>query len=248
MRLKDRVAIVTGAGRGIGLAIARTLAREGARVIACDIDTGLLAVAQAEITAQGDQCLALPLDVANRAQVTSVVSQVSERFGRIDILVNNAGIIQVLPIEKITEEQWDRVLAVNLKGTFLCAQAVMGLMKRQRSGRIVNMASVAGKTGGLLAGAHYAASKAGIAAFTKSLARELGPYGVTANAVAPGRIVTPMIETASEEENEAMRQATALGRLGTPEEVADAVLFLVSDEARYITGEILDVNGGLFMD
>ena len=140
------------------------------------------------------------------------------------------------------------MLAVNLKGVFLCCQAVMGPMKARRKGSIVSMTSIAGKTGGVAAGAHYSVSKAGIICFTKSLARELGPYQVTVNAVSPGRIDTPMIRMASDEENENFIRNTPLGRLGTPEDVAAAVLFLVSDEARFITGEILDVNGGMFMD
>ncbi len=248
MRLKNKVAIVTGGGRGIGLAIALAFAREGAHVAICDVNASLLDTARAEIEALGGRGLALRADVADKAQVSRMVGDVLRELGTIDILVNNAGIYEVLPIEEITEEQWERTLAVNLKGVFLCSQAVMGHMKRQRSGRIVNMASVAGKTGGQLAGAHYSASKAGVMCFTKSLAREVAPYGITVNAVAPGRIDTPMIRIASDEENEALRAATPLGRLGKPEDVARAVVFLASDEASFITGEILDVNGGLLMD
>jgi len=192
--------------------------------------------------------LALSVDVTRKEQIQEAVGQVLARWGRIDILVNNAGIYEVLPIEAISEEQWDRVLAVNLKGAFLCCQAVIPTMKRQGSGSIVSMASSAGKSGGTLSGAHYAVSKAGVICLTKQLARELGPHGITANAVAPGRIDTPMIHLASDEENEAFRLRTPLGRLGTPEDVAGAVVFLVSDEASFITGEIVDVNGGLLID
>ncbi len=248
MRLKDRVAIVTGAARGIGRAIAVALAREGARVAAWDLDMVLLDDLAGQLRAGGGEVLTLSVDVTRKEQIQEAVGQVLARWGRIDILVNNAGIYEVLPIEDISEEQWDRVLAVNLKGAFLCCQAVIPTMKRQGSGTIVSMASSAGKSGGTLSGAHYAVSKAGVICLTKQLARELGPHGITANAVAPGRIDTPMIHLASDEENEAFRLRTPLGRLGTPEDVAGAVVFLASDEASFITGEIVDVNGGLLID
>jgi len=243
MRLKDKVAIVTGAGRGIGLGITLAFAREGARVAACDVRADLLDGALAEIEA-----LAFPMDVTRRDQIQRVVDEVLNRWGTIDILVNNAGIYEVLPFEEISEAQWDRLLAVNLKGTFLCCQAVVPAMKRQGAGRIISIASSAGKTGGTLAGAHYSVSKAGVICLAKQLARELGPHGITVNAVAPGRIDTPMIHTVSDEENAAFARRTPLGRLGTPQDVASAVVFLASDEASFITGEILDVNGGLLID
>lgn len=248
MRLEDRVAIVTGAGRGIGLSIALAFAREGARVAVCDIDDSLLDGAMAEIGAVDGEARAFKMDVTSREQIQGVVSEVDDQWGTIDILVNNAGIYEVLPFEEITEEQWDRLLAVNLKGTFLCCQAVIPSMVAQGGGRIISIASSAGKTGGKLAGAHYSVSKAGVICLAKQLARELGAYGITVNAVAPGRIDTPMIQVASSEENEAFRLQTPLGRLGTPADVANAVVFLASDEASFITGEIVDVNGGLLID
>jgi NAD(P)-dependent dehydrogenase (short-subunit alcohol dehydrogenase family) len=248
MRLKDKVAIVTGAGRGIGLGIALAFAREGARVALCDIEPSLLDDALAEIEALGDLGLAFQMDVTKKEQIDKVVSIVVDHWGAVDILVNNAGIYEVLPVEEISEAQWDRVLGVNLKGAFLCCQAVIPHMKRQGSGRIISIASSAGKTGGTLAGAHYSVSKAGVICLAKQLARELGPHGITVNAVAPGRIDTPMIQSVSEAENEAFRQRTPLGRLGTPDDVAGAVVFLASEEASFITGEILDVNGGLLID
>lgn len=248
MRLQDKVAIVTGAGRGIGLGIATAFAREGALVAACDIDKALLDSALAEIKSFGGQVQAFRMDVADREQVYNVAGEVWDRWQAIDILVNNAGIYEVLPFEEITEEQWDRLLAVNLKGAFFCCQAVTPSMKRQGRGRIISIASSAGKTGGTLAGAHYSVSKAGVICLTKQLARELGPHGITVNAVAPGRIDTPMIRVTSDQENEEFRLRTPLGRLGTPEDVANAVVFLASDKASFITGEILDVNGGLLID
>ncbi len=248
MRLEDKVALITGGGRGIGRASAIALAREGAYVAVGDIDTALLDATLAAIQAVGGEATAYEMDVSDRRQVQQVVNAVCDRFGRIDVLLNNAGIYEILSFEEITEEQWDRLLDINLKGVFLCSQATTGVMKRQRSGRIINMSSSAGKTGGVLCGVHYAVSKAGIICLTKSLARELGPYGITVNAIAPGRIDTPMIQSASEEENAALCQQTPLRRLGTPEDVAHAVVFLASNEAGFITGEVLDVNGGLLMD
>lgn len=248
MRLEDKAAIITGAGRGIGLGIAMAFAREGARVALCDIDASLLDSALAQVRALGGPVRAFQLDVTSKEQIHGVVDAVLGQWGAVDVLVNNAGIYELLPAEEISEQQWDRMLAVNLKGTFLCCQAVIPAMKRQGAGRIISIASSAGKTGGTLAGAHYSVSKAGVICLAKQLARELGPHGITVNAVAPGRIDTPMIHVASDEENEAFRLRTPLGRLGTAEDVADAVLFLASGEASFITGEILDVNGGLLID
>jgi 3-oxoacyl-[acyl-carrier protein] reductase len=248
MRLHDRVALITGAARGIGLGIARVFAREGARLALIDLDAAGVQQAQAQVEAEGGEALAFPLDVTDGAGGRAVIADLLARWGRVDILVNNAGIYEILPFEEIDEARWDRVMAVNLKGAFLCSQAVVAPMKAQGWGRIINVASSAGKTGGTLAGAHYSVSKAGLICLTKQLARELGPHGITVNAVAPGRIDTPMIQAATEAENEEFRRRTPLGRLGTPEDVAAAVLFLASEEASFITGEILDVNGGLLID
>jgi 3-oxoacyl-[acyl-carrier protein] reductase len=248
MRLRDKVAIVTGAGRGIGLGIALAFAREGARVAMCDVDTSHFERDLAQIEGLQGQVRTFAMDVTRREQIEAVTGEVFRYWGAIDILVNNAGIYEVLPFEEISEAQWDRLLAVNLKGTFLCCQAAVPYMKRRGAGRIINIASVAGKAGGTLAGAHYSVSKAGVICLAKQLARELGPHGITVNAVAPGRIDTPMIQVSTEEENEAFRLRTPLGRLGTTEDVANAVLFLASDEASFITGEIVDVNGGLLID
>ncbi len=248
MRLKTKVAIITGAGQGIGLGIARAFAREGARIALCDVNPATLEKALAEVLHSGAEAAAYLLDVSCKKQVDDVVGKVKEEWGAIDILVNNAGIYEVLPVEEISEAQWDRVLAVNLKGSFLCCQAVIPHLKSQGGGRIINMASSAGKVGGSAAGAHYSVSKAGVICLSKQLARELGPYNITVNAVAPGRVDTPIIRIVSDEENEAFRLRTPLGRLGTPEDIANAVVFLASEEASFITGEIMDVNGGLLID
>ncbi len=248
MRLKNKVAIITGASQGIGLGIARAFAREGARLALWDFNAATLEKALAEVLESGAGAAAFRVDVSCKTQVDDAARKVKEKWGAIDILVNNAGIYEVLPIEEISEAQWDRVLAVNLKGAFLCCQAVIPHLKSQGGGRIINMASSAGKVGGNAAGAHYSVSKAGVICLSKQLARELGPYNITVNAVAPGRVDTPIIRIVSDEENEAFRLRTPLGRLGTPEDIANAVVFLASEEASFITGEILDVNGGLLID
>ena len=248
MRVKDKVALVTGAGRGIGLAVAQTLVREGARVAVCDYNPAILEAAMAAMEGLPGQALPFCMDVSRRDQIDAVVEELLLRFGSIDILVNNAGIYEEVPAEEISEAQWDRLLSINLKGAFFCCQAVIPAMKRQKSGRIINMGSMAGEVGGQLAGAHYSVSKAGLLCLAKQLARELGAFGITANAVAPGRIDTPLIHALGEEGNEAFRLRTPLGRLGTAQDVANAVLFLASDEASFVTGEVLDVNGGLQID
>lgn len=248
MRLKNKVAIITGASQGIGLGIARAFAREGARLALWDFNAATLEKALVEVQESGAEAAAFLVDVSSKLQVDDAARKVKEKWGAIDILVNNAGIYEVLPIEEISEAQWDRLLAVNLKGAFLCCQAVIFHLKSQGSGRIINMASSAGKVGGSAAGAHYSVSKAGVICLSKQLARELGPYNITVNAVAPGRVDTPIIRIVSDEENEAFRLRTPLGRLGTPEDIANAVVFLASEEASFITGEILDVNGGLLID
>lgn len=248
MRLKNKVAIITGASQGIGLGIARAFAREGARLALWDFNAATLEKALAEVLESGAETIAYLLDVSSKTQVDDAARKVREKWGAIDILVNNAGIYEVLPVEEISEAQWDRMLAVNLKGAFLCCQAVIPHLKSQGGGQIINMASAAGKVGGSAAGAHYSVSKAGVICLSKQLARELGAYNITVNAVAPGRVDTPIIRIVSDEENEAFRLRTPLGRLGTPEDIANAIVFLASEEASFITGEILDVNGGLLID
>lgn len=246
--LQNKIAIVTGAARGLGRAISLELAGRGADIVVCDVNLeGTKAVAQ-EVRSLGRRTLSLKVDVSKASEVSRMVERVMKEFGRIDILVNNAGICQVAPIEELTEEDWNKVMAVNLKGVFLCSKAVMGIMKKQRSGRIVNMGSVAGKLGGISTAANYSVSKAGVICFTKALAREMAPYGITVNAVAPGVITTDMTLGITKGDFSNYVRNIPLGTIGSPEDIAYAVAFLASDEARYITGEILDVNGGQLMD
>ena len=248
MSLKDKVSIVTGGARGLGRAIALELGRKGSHLIICDVDLEAAQRVTEEILALGRRSLSLKVDVSMTHDVKQMADRVLQDFGRIDVLVNNAGICQVISIQEMTEEDWERVMNVNLKGVFLCSKAVMGIMKKQRSGRIVNMGSISGKVGGIATGANYSVSKAGVMCFTKALARELAPYGVTVNAVAPGVIETDMTRGITQGDFRNYAKTIPLGTIGSVEDVAHAVAFLVSDEARYITGEILDVNGGMLMD
>src|SRR4030043_396262 len=248
MKLKDRVAIITGAARGIGKAIALTFIREGAMVALIDVDKGILETSKNEIEEKREEVIAIPCDITKSAEVKAMVNQVQKTFGRIDILVNNAGIIRRGTIETVTEEDWDRVIEVNLKGTFNCCRAVVEFMKKQSFGKIVNVSSIAGKLGDITSAPGYGPSKAGVDALTKTLARQLAPYGINVNGVAPHAIETEMSAQWSDERRKEIIASIPLGRLGKPEDVANAVLFLASDEASFITGEILDVNGGALMD
>jgi 3-oxoacyl-[acyl-carrier protein] reductase len=248
MKLKYRVAMVTGAGRGIGKAISLTFAREGAKVALVDVDKGVLEAAKNEIEKEGGEVIAIPCDITKSAEVKAMMAQVHNAFGRIDILVNNAGIIRRGTIETVTEEDWDRVIEVNLKGTFNCCKAVVEFMKQQGHGKIVNVSSIAGKMGDITSAPGYGPSKAGMDALTKTLAMQLAKYGINVNAVSPHAIETEMSAQWSEERRKEIIASIPLGRLGKPEDVAEAVLFLASDDTSFITGEILDVNGGALMD
>jgi len=249
MKFQGKVSIVTGGGAGIGEAIALALAREGAHVAVWDLDGNRAERVSSTIQKLGQKSIAIRMSVANAQEVNASVQRVIREFERIDILINNAGICQVVPsIEEIKEEDWDRVLAVNLKGVFLCSRAVMGIMKKQKAGKIINLGSLAGKVGGIAVGAHYAASKAAVMCFTKSLAKELGPYGVHVNALAPGVIETDMTRMITGGDWRTFLSTIPLGRIGVVDEVAKVALFLASDEASYLAGEIIDINGGQFMD
>ena len=248
MNLINKVAIVTGAGRGIGKAIAIALAREGANVIVSDIDIRTAEEVAQEINSLNQHALAVQVDVSDSKKVSRMVQLAIKEFRKVDILVNNAAIIKRGSIENLEEDDWDRVIDVNLKGTFNCMKAVVGIMKKQRYGKIVNISSIAGKIGDLASAPCYGASKAGMTCLAKSLARELASYGINANVVAPHAIETDMSKEWSEEKRESIIADIPLGRLGEPEDIAEAVVFLVSDKAKFITGEVLDVNGGCSMD
>jgi 3-oxoacyl-[acyl-carrier protein] reductase len=243
--LEGRVALVTGASRGIGRAIAIRLGRAGAFVVA-GARGDHAADTAVEIAGAGGTAEAVALEVTDTAAVEAAVARTLERHGRIDILVNNAGITRDQLLLRMKREDWDAVLATNLTAAFTCSQAVLRPMLKQRGGRIVNVTSVVGQSGN--AGqANYAASKAGLIGFTKSLAREVASRGITVNAVAPGLIDTDMTRAISAQAQDGWASQIPLGRLGTGEDVAGAVCFLVSDEAAYITGQVLAVNGGMYM-
>ena len=244
--LEGRVSLVTGASRGIGRAIAAAFAAEGAHVVLAARDTAKLAEAVAEIQAKGGKAEALALDVSDRASVEAGVAHVMAAHGRIDHLVNNAGVTRDNLLLRMKDEEWRQVLDTNLTGAFLCTQAVLKPMLKQKSGRIVTITSVVG-LGGNAGQANYAASKAGVIGFTKSVAREVASRGITANAIAPGFIETDMTAAMSEKAREAVFAAIPLGRVGRPEDVAGAALFLVSDAAAYVTGQVLAVDGGFHM-
>lgn len=237
-------ALITGSSRGIGKAIALKLAEKGYSIIInYDIDETAAEHTAKEIRDTGGEVMQVKADVSWKEDAENLVEQVIERWGRIDVLVNNAGILpSPRKIEEISDEEWDRVMAINLKGAFYCTRASVPYMKKEKSGNIVNISSVAGKEGGTV-GAHYAASKAGIIGFTRSLARELAPYNIRVNAVAPGPVDTEFL---SDNIKTKLSRLSLLGRIARPEEVAHAVIFLVENE--HITGETINVNGGRYMD
>jgi len=250
MRFKNRVAIVTAsAGAGIGQATARALAREGACVAVADShERRTMETAESMISEYGEaKIIGIKCDVSSAADVNTMVKKTLDKFGRIDILVNNAGRNILSNVESMTDEVWNAVINVNLKGAFLCAKAVVPSMIKQKYGRIISMSSVEGWTGSVFGETHYVATKAGIMGFTKSLARELGPKGITVNAIAPGVIPNPFLERIYGPLLEAVPSITPLGRGGKPEEIANAVVFLASDEASYVIGETFVVSGGLYM-
>ena len=248
MRLKNKVAIVTGSARGIGKAIAQRFLQEGAAVAINDVNLERAEEIVHEAKSKGKKALSVKADVSNEKEVEEMVNRIYSNFARIDILVNNAGIIKRGSTEDHSYEDWDRVIAVNLRGTYNCSKAVIPIMKKQKCGKIVNVSSIAGKVGDIASAPSYGSSKGAINALTKSMARELAEYGICVNAVAPHAVETEMSAEWSQEKRIQLMSQIPLKRLGRPEEVAAAVLFLASDEASFITGEILDVNGGYLMD
>ncbi len=243
---QPKVALVTGASQGIGRAIALRLAQDGFSLALAARNEEKLQQVAAEIAAAGGQAELFPLDIASEESIKTVAKAVLARYGKLDVLVNNAGITRDTLLLRMKRADWDDVLQTNLTGTFLLTQAVMGAMVRARSGRIINISSVVGRIG--QAGqANYAASKAGLIGFTQSLAREIASRGVTANVVAPGYIESPMTAVLDEKQQASILAHIPLGRVGSDADVAHAVSFLASDGASYITGHVLDVNGGMYM-
>jgi 3-oxoacyl-[acyl-carrier protein] reductase len=244
--LKDKVALVTGASQGIGRTTSLSLAEAGAKVAIAARNTEKLASLAAEITVAGGEALVVPMDVADPAQVKTGFQQLLAKFGKLDILVNNAAITRDTLALRMKLEDWDAVLRTNLTGAHLCIQQALGAMLKQRAGRIINITSVVAQTGN--AGqANYVASKAGLIGLTRAIAVEVASRSITVNAIAPGFIATPMTDPLSQEIKDKMKSMIPLGRFGTDREVAAAIVFLASDEAGYITGQVLDVNGGLHM-
>lgn len=252
MRFEDKVGIITGGASGIGLATARALAAEGARVVVADVNSDGLREVEAEFTENGHPFLGLRVNVADEKKVEELIDETVSNFGGIDILVNNAGISpkhqgKKANVWEMSISEWDQVMAVNIRGAFLCCHFAVPRMIERGGGGIINVSSLAAKAGSGITGCHYVISKSGLVGLTKVLAREVAQYGIRVNGVAPGRIDTPMIWDVPPEVNEQYKQTIPLKRLGTPEEVADGILFLLSESASYVTGQILDINGGLGM-
>ena len=247
MNLNGRVALVTGAGSGIGAATALALASAGAVVAVADLSVAAAQASVEQIRQTGGQAEALEVDVADSKCICSMLDRIHSVFGAVGILINNAGICPTTPLLEVTLEEWNRVLAVNLTGAFLCAQAVLPDMMANSWGRIINISSLAGQVGGIIAGAHYAASKGGLLALTKSLARAGAAYGITANAIAPGTVDTPMRDHFTSADQERLLGTALVRRTARPDEITAGVLYLVSEEAAYVTGHTLAINGGAFM-
>ena len=247
MELKDLVAIVTGAGKGLGKAIASKFFEEGAWVALWDVDLPLAESLAGSLDSSGRKAMAVKVDVTNESEVTRAVSEVMSKFNRIDILVNNAGISRHKPIEEMTLEIFESVMKVNLTGTFLCCRAVTPVMKIQGRGKLVNIASLGGRTGRPGVGVNYAASKAGVIGLTQTLARELGPAGIYANAIAPGSILTEQTAQYPREVFETWIAGRAIQKTGVPEDVANVAVFLASSRSDWVTGVTIDVNAGILI-
>jgi 3-oxoacyl-[acyl-carrier protein] reductase len=246
MELNDKVSLITGGGQGIGQAIATRLAAAGSHIALCDVNKETLEKAAEDIRGKGKECLTFTVDVTDINQVTEMVNKILDKFKRLDILVNNAGITRDGLLVRMDESDWDRVLAVNLKGTFNCTKAAAKPMMKARRGTIINIASIIGLIGNP-GQANYAASKGGVIAFTKTIAKELASRNISVNAIAPGFIKTAMTDKLSDEVKEAMLKQIPLHRFGEQGDVANVALFLASDAASYITGHVIQVDGGMVM-
>lgn len=246
---EERVAIVTGAGQGIGASIASLFASRKIKVVVAEINKEAGEKTVRGIQKAGGIGLFVATDVSKKSDADRLVDTTIREFGRLDILVNNAGINFLTPVyEEVNEEEWDCVLAVNVKGVYFCMRSAVYPMKEQKWGRIINIGSIAGKQGGPGSGIHYSASKAAVMCLTKQFARYLAPFSITVNAIAPGVIDTEMGRSLGVEAIQRTINLTPMGRLGNPDDIAHAALFLASEGARFITGEVLDVNGGMLMD
>ncbi len=243
MRLKDKVAIITGSARGIGQATALKFAAEGAKVVVCDLDRKAVDEVVVQIVAARGQAIGFTVNVTDKASIAAMVKGVMEKYGRIDVLVNNAGIVDDAMFRKMSDEQFDRVIDINLKGTYNCARAVVDIMIAQNAGVILNASSVVGIYGNF-GQTNYAASKFGVIGMAKTWARELGRKGIRANAVCPGFVETTILKSIPEKVMQAMIDRVPLGRLAKPEEIANTYAFLASDEASYINGAVIEVSGG----
>ncbi len=249
LAITGQVAVVTGAARGIGLAIAQALGQCGARVAIADLDGAAARAAARQLCELGIDAIGVAVDVSDEAQVQAMVDSVEQALGGIDILVNNAGIVSTGPLLEVSAAEWNRVMAIDLTSVFFCAKAVLPGMMARRAGRIINIASVAGKRGGgLLGNSCYAAAKGGVIALTKGLAREAGPFNITANAITPALTDTDMTRALSPEARAKVLADIPLGRAGSPRDIAAAVCFLASGAASFVTGEIMDVDGGYMRD
>lgn len=247
MEFVDRVAVVTGGAKGIGRSITYHLALEGAFVVIADIDIESATKNADEMNEEGLKVSAVWVDMGDPESIKKMVQKIIFDYDRIDILVNNAGILHSTPIEDITVDEWDNIMNINLRGAFFATKEVLGIMKAKRSGRIINISSLAGRMGGYANGVAYSASKAGLIGLTQAMARRVAEYGITINAVAPGTTEGEMIRQFSDEKKEMLIKTIPLKRFGKPENIAKTVVFLASDAADYITGAVIDINGGIYM-
>ncbi|OIJ15272.1 3-oxoacyl-[acyl-carrier-protein] reductase [Anaerobacillus arseniciselenatis] len=246
MRLQNKVAIITGGGRGIGEVTAKTFAKEGAKIVVADLNEADIEKTVSEMKETGADVIGAVVNVTDRKQVDDLIKQTVDAFGRVDIVVNNAGITMDAQLLKMSEDQWDKVIDVNLKGVFNVGQAAAHVMKEQQGGVILNASSVVGVYGNF-GQTNYAATKWGVNGMTKTWSKELGRFGIRVNSIAPGFILTPMTEKMPEKVLDYMKEKSSLKLLGTPEDIANGYLFLASDEARFITGEILSIDGGVVL-